>query len=236
MSTFTVNLTGKSALVTGAGEGVGRAVALALGAAGARVMVNDLNPDRARKVAAEITTAGGAAAPWQADVSNKLLVGPMIEGLRDAYGKIDLVVNAAGVQKNSTLYQLDEWDWRRMLDVNLTGVFFVTQLAARVMQDEGGGVIVNITSRPQEIASKAAVLALTSAAAREFAPYDIRINTICPANIAGDSEPVDLAAVPMGRLGTPQEVAQVVLFLCSDAASFLTGQALYVDGGELGAF
>jgi 3-oxoacyl-[acyl-carrier protein] reductase len=242
MSIFSVDLNGKNALVTGAGEGIGWAVAVALAVAGARVFANDLNPDRADKIADFITKNGGTALAWEADVANKLLVGPMIEAMRDAFERIDIVVNAAGVEKDSTLIALDEWDWRRVLDVNLNGTFFVSQLAGRVMADEGGGVIVNIAStaghslpranRSGYVASKAGVIGFTKEAAREFAAYNVRINAVCPANIAGDSENASLDAIPQGRLGRPEEVASVILFLCSDAASFITGQAIHVDGGE----
>ncbi|HLA42651.1 MAG TPA: SDR family oxidoreductase [Aggregatilineales bacterium] len=243
MNEFSVNFEGKNALVTGAGEGIGRAVAVALAAAGANVFANDLNPDRANQVAEFINQQGGTALPWEADVANKLLVGPMIEAMRDAFERIDIVVNAAGVEKNSTLIKLDEWDWRRVMDVNLNGTFFVSQLAGRVMADEGGGVIVNIAStaghplnRPDSaayVASKAGVIGFTKEAAREFADYGVRINAVCPANIEGDSDRrSDLNRIPQGRLGKPEEVASVVLFLCSAAASFIIGQAIHVDGGE----
>jgi 3-oxoacyl-[acyl-carrier protein] reductase len=242
---FSVDLAGKVALVTGGGLGVGRATALALARSGAAVFLNDINPDHAYQVVNEIRVLGGEATGWNADVSNKLLVGPMIEALRDTYSRIDLVVNAAGVEKHSTLIQLDEWDWRRVLDVNLSGAFFVTQLAGRVMADEDGGVIVNIAStaghplaRPDSaayVASKAGLVGLTKEAAREFARYHIRVNAICPANIDSKDEypeRADVGRIPQGRLGRPEEVAKVVLFLCSDAASYITGQAIHVDGGE----
>jgi NAD(P)-dependent dehydrogenase (short-subunit alcohol dehydrogenase family) len=243
MSNFTVNLKGKVALVTGAGEGIGWAIAAALGAAGAQVFANDINPDRADRIAEHIQAGGGIAQAWDADVSNKLLVGPMIEGLRDRFGRIDLVVNAAGVEKRGRLYDLDEWDWRRILDVNLNGCFFVSQLCGRVMAEEGGGVIVNIASTaghpqgragsPAYASSKAAMIAFTKEMAAEFAPLGVRINALCPANIEGDSpHPSDLSRIPQGRLGRPEEVAAAALFLCSEAASFITGQAIHVDGGE----
>ncbi|KAB2906077.1 MAG: SDR family oxidoreductase [Anaerolineae bacterium] len=242
MSNFKVDLTGKRALITGAGAGVGRATAMALAQAGAWVFCNDINPDRAQQIADEINAEGGRAIGWHADVSNKLLVGPMVESMRDHFERIDIVVNAAGVEKRSTLIKLDEWDWRRVLDVNLNGAFFLTQLAGRVMADEGGGVIVNIASTAGHTlaressaaytASKAGMIGLTKESARELAAYGIRVNAVCPANIEEDSPVETTHHIPQKRLGTPEEVANVVLFLCSSAASYITGQAIHVDGGE----
>lgn len=245
MTNFTVDLTGKAALVTGAGLGIGRSVALALGAAGASVFVTDVNPDTTDTVVDLIREAGGIAEGWQADVANKLMVGPMIEAMRDAFGRVDLVVNCAGVEKTSSMIKLDEWDWRRMMDVNLNGSFFVGQLAGRVMADEGGGVMIFLASTAGHalpradsvgyVASKAGVIGLAKEMAREFAPFRVRVNTVCPANIdTPDERPerFDISRIPQGRLGSPDEVANVVLFLCSDAASYITGQAIHIDGGE----
>jgi 3-oxoacyl-[acyl-carrier protein] reductase len=238
---FTVSLTGKAALVTGAGAGVGKAVAWALAVSGAAVVANDINPDRAEQVAAEIVSANGRALAWQADVSNRFQVGSMVEAARDTFGRVDILVNAAGVRKLGLMNSLEEWDWRRLLDVNLTGAFFCSQLVGRVMADEGiRGVIVNVASAAGHpnplpegvgyVASKAGMSGLTKQCAHEYAAFGIRVNAVCPGNISDDDLPIGTRAA-LGRLGTAEEVASVILFLCSDAASFVTGQAINVDGG-----
>lgn len=239
---FAVVLDGHAAIVTGAGGDVGRACAFALSRGGAAVCVCDLNPDRAETVAAEIQERGGKALAWQADVSNRFQAAAMIEAARDAFGRVSLLVNAASVFKGGAMTALDEWDWRRVLDVNLTGAFFCTQLISRVMADEGGGVIVNLSATagihstlPDGIsyaATKAGVVGMTAQSARELAPLGIRVNAVCLGNMEDDFG----AALPppqnaLGRRGTFDESADAVLFLCSDAARFITGQALVVDGG-----
>lgn len=243
-SNFQVDLSGQTALVTGGGNGVGRAIALALGAAGAQVCVSDINPDTPEQVAEEINAAGGTAFGWNADVSNRYQAGSMIEEVREQYGRVHIVVNAAGVLKRGPAAKLDEWDWRRVLDVNLTGTFFVTQLMGRVLADEGGGVIINMASNAAHpgpmadavsyVASKAGVIGLTRQMAEELAPGDIRVNAVCYGQVAeGDTEDdASPAGVPMGRAAQPEEIASVVLFLCSDGASYITGQAINVDGGQ----
>jgi 3-oxoacyl-[acyl-carrier protein] reductase len=239
---FSVQLSGQAAIVTGAGADTGRAIALALASSGAAVVVNDLNPDRAETVSGEITAAGGRAVPWQADVSNRFQVGSLIEGARDAFGRIHILINAAGALKLGPAPQLDEWDWRRLLDVNLTGAFFCSQLVGRVMADEGGGVMVNVASSAGHpnplpdgvgyVASKAGLVGMTKQLAREFAPLGIRVNAICPGNILDYEPPDSTPHNAQARWGTPEEIADVALFLCSDAARFITGQAINVDGGE----
>ncbi len=239
---FTVDLRGHAALVTGAGADVGRAAALALARSGAAVVVNDINPDRPDEVAALIAEHGGRALAWQADVANRFQCASMIEAGRDAFGRVDILINAAGVQRVGPMDKVDEWDWRRAIDVNLTGAFFCTQLLGRVMAEEGGGIIVNIASTagdgltPAEgisyTASKAGVIGLTRQSARELAAHGIRVNAVCPGNVDEEFSSVQIPANALGRLAAPDEIADVVLFLCSDAARFITGQSLRVDGGE----
>ncbi|MBE0689338.1 MAG: SDR family oxidoreductase [Anaerolineae bacterium] len=223
-----------AALVTGAGGGNGRAIALALGAAGAAVVCGDINPDRADGTAQAIIDGGGRALAWHVDVANRFQVSAMIEGGRDAFGRLDILVNAAGVFKGGGIDLLDEWDWRRILDVNLTGAFFCTQLLSRVMAEEGGGVIVNIASdaaHPNPLAegiayaaSKTGVIGMTIQAAQELKAHKIRVNAVCPGDIdEGDGTP-PRTETP----AAPEQIAPLVLFLCSDAAQLITGQAIHI--------
>ena len=245
-------LNGKVALVTGAGRGIGRAIAAGLSRAGATVAVNDINPDSCERVAVELAPASAA---FHADVSNKHAVQAMIDGVLERWGRLDILVNNAGVEPHASLLTLDEWDWRRTIDVNLTGPFLCAQSAARVMKNTGGGVIVNIASiagragglrdRSAYVASKTGLVGLTKECARELAADHIRVNAVCPGVIETEMTAhlrhaereaqmkKWLEDIPQGRLGTPDDVVGLVLFLCSDAAAYITGQAINVDGGKV---
>lgn len=240
-------------LVTGAGRGIGRALAEAFAEQGARVAANDLTPVNLDPALRTIEQRGGQARSFLADVASKQAVQAMIEQVREAYGRIDILINNAGVEPHAPLLTLDEWDWDRTLAVNLKGPFLLTQSVGRVMVEQGGGCVVNVASiagrahglkdRSAYVASKLGLIGLTREAARELAPYNIRVNAVCPgvietemtARLRADPEMMQrwLADIPQGRLGQPQEVVGVVLFLCSPAASYLTGQAINVDGGKV---
>lgn len=249
-------LVGKSAIITGAGQGLGEAIAKTLATAGASVTVNDINPDRANRVASEILASGGQALAVVADISNKFKCVHLVETTRKKWGRLDILVNNAGIEPVFPILKMDEWDWDRCIDVNLKGTFLMSQLCGRVMADENreqGGVIVNISSiagvetplmhRAAYCASKAGIVGFARECAREFAPYGIRVNTIVPgvfitpmtekAQQNPDMMDKWRREIPMGRLGQAQEIAQVVLFLCSEASSYMTGSTITVDGGKV---
>jgi NAD(P)-dependent dehydrogenase (short-subunit alcohol dehydrogenase family) len=177
-------LPGAVALVTGAGRGLGQAVALALGAAGTRVAVVDVNPDSAQRTVDTIQQAGGQARAALADVSNKMAVQTMLYDVLEAWERIDLLVNAAHVSPSGTALKLDEWEWNRTLDVNLKGTFLVSQTVARAMQATGGGLILNVirpaaaSSHPAVRAARAGLLGLTQALAEEWGDFGISVQLI----------------------------------------------------------
>lgn len=248
-----LNFKDQVVLVTGAGRGIGKAIALAFAREGAQVAVNDINPASCEAVANEITTLGGEAAAFHADVSNKLAVQALLIDLEDRWGRVDVLINNAGVEPHKPIVQLDEWDWDRTIDVNLKGAFICSQSAGRMMIKQGGGVIVNIASiagraaglrdRSAYVASKTGLIGFTKECAREFAAHRIRVNAVCPGVIVTEmtAHLRDNAAqmqkwlddIPLGRLGEPDDVTGLVLFLCSDAARYITGQAINVDGGKV---
>ena len=241
------------ALVTGAGRGIGRAIAQELAAQGARLIVNDILPDHVRQVVEALQASGREAVGMVADVSNRLAVEDLVQRGREQWGRVDILVNNAGVEPHRTILEMSEWDWDRTLSVNLKGPFLLTQAVAPIMREGGGGVIVNIAStagrahglsdRAAYVASKTGLVGFTKEAARELAPYGIRVNAVCPGIIETEMtaalrrEPEQmqrwLSEIPQHRLGRPEDVVGLVLFLCSPAAGYITGQAIHVDGGRI---
>ncbi|MCY3780913.1 MAG: SDR family NAD(P)-dependent oxidoreductase [Chloroflexi bacterium] len=243
MSIFKEVLSGQNALITGAGSGNGREIALALAGGGASVAVNDINIERAETVAEQIEARGGRAVALQADASNRFQAANMIEQTRDAFGRIDVLVNAAEVFHPEPLLTIDEWNWRRQLEVNITGAFFCLQLTARVMADEGGGAIINMAAEealnstiPSGIgylAGKAGLIAMTRQAARELAPQGIRVNAIATrqqSESEGRRRPSEASRATLNAFdGGMADIGSAALFLCSDAAHEITGEVLIVN-------
>ncbi len=247
------SLRGRTALVTGAGRGIGRAIALALAQQGVRVGVHYYRSEAgAREVAAAVRQLGGEAELFRADLADPAQIEALFAALASRLGGLDILVNNAAVFTRTPALELSAEEWGRVLDINLSAVFYCSQAAARLMlaQPEGG-VIVNLASggglhpRPGYEASaaygaaKAGVIMLTRRLALEWAPK-VRVNAVAPGII--DSKPTPMSAqvrerfarlIPLGRVGTPEEVAAVVLFLVSDEARYITGQTVVVDGGIL---
>jgi len=248
-------LGGKVAIVTGAAQGIGEGIARALAGAGARVMVADLNAELARHVAAAIEDEGGQAVAFRVDMADENSVVGMVAEARTVFGQLDILVNCAGVQDRNFLEDTTAAFWDHVMDVNLRGPFIAVREAVKIMRAAKiDGRIVNIASNsafhptaPSLFAystSKAGLAGLTRAAAIEVAKDGIRVNAICPGNTSTPGQltstgpmfsPEVIATFmpPIGRPGKPADIAAAVLFAVSDASSFMTGQTLVIDGGQL---
>ncbi len=252
------NFTGKAAVVTGGGSGIGRAISTLFGGQGAHVFVLDLDAQAAEETASAIRTAGGSAESAACDVSNATAVKATFDTIADRNGRLDILINNAGIAHVGNIEQTPEDDFDRLYRVNVKGVYLCSRAAVPVMVQQGGGVILNMASIASFIGvadrfaysmTKGAVLTMTKSVAVDYVRQNIRCNCICPARIhtpfvdgfVRKNYPGREAAVlqelsryqPMGRMGTPEEVAYLALYLCSDEASFVTGQAYPLDGGVL---
>ncbi len=216
-------LTDRTVLITGAGRGTGRTLAQAFAARGAIVCANDITPINLDETIANITAAGGRARDYVTDISKKLPVQAMLNQIEDEWGRLDILINNAHVDPKKPLLDLDEWDWRRAVDVNLTGAFITMQSTGRIMRAAGGGIIINVlASHPREAplsASQFGLLRLTEAAARQFSAYNIRVNAV-------SAGPVGMHAEPIASVHT---IAEAVLHLCGDNMAHLTGKIFSMD-------
>lgn len=238
----------KIALVTGAAQGIGKAIALSLARAGADVVISDVNLEGAETVAGEVEALGRRALALRADVSQNKEVSEMIDKILDKFGRIDILINNAGITADSLLLRMKEEAWDKVIAINLKGTFLCLKAVAKIMMKQRCGKIVNVASiiglmgnagQANYAASKAGVIGLTKSAAKELAPRGINVNAIAPGFIETAmtkklSEEVREAMqkhIPLGKFATPQDVAGVVLFLVSESSSYITGQVINIDGG-----
>lgn len=245
------DFSGKTAIVTGATGGMGRGIAGALARCGADLVVHSTNAAAGDRLASELQGLAVRALPVEADLRNLGETGRIVEQALSEFGRIDFLVNAAGIYDLSSLTELTEAKWDQTIDVNLKGPVFLTQVAMTDMMNRGSGSIVNIGSSvagnggsgPEGMAyniSKSGLQCFTKTLAKQLAPYGVRVNTVSPGIIDTpllrrpftEHEVKSFAdLVPLGRLGTPKDIADAVIFLLSDAASYITGQAIHVNGG-----
>lgn len=241
-------LEGRVAIVTGGSRGIGRAVAASLAEDGASVVVSGRDPVRVEVEAKELEALGASVLAVQADVARREDVDRLVDRARERFGRIDVLVNNAGITRDALLVRMKDDDWDAVLNVNLRGAFLMTRAVAKVMMRQKGGRIINIASTAGAMgnagqanysAAKAGLIGLTKAAARELAHWGILVNAVAPglidtdmaAGIPAEAREALLAQIPLKRVGVAREVAEVVRFLVGDGASYVTGQVIHVNGG-----
>jgi NAD(P)-dependent dehydrogenase (short-subunit alcohol dehydrogenase family) len=244
------SLNGKVAVVTGATKGMGRAIAGEFANQGAKLTIVSRTPADCIRVAEELHEAGAEAIAMSADISGMADVGRIIDETLKQFGRIDILVNNAGVARTKPAFEVTEDDWNHVQDIDSKSVFFLCQKAGSFMRENGGGKIINVASIGGIVgqkglapycAAKGGVIQMTRTLALEWAKYNIQINAVCPGyvrtpmndSIIDNKEIVDsiVRRIPMRRFGTPEEIAGICVFLASDASSYVTGQAICVDGG-----
>ncbi|HSW85330.1 MAG TPA: SDR family NAD(P)-dependent oxidoreductase [Candidatus Saccharimonadales bacterium] len=254
-----LDLKGKAAIVTGGAKGIGYGIAYRLAEAGAKVLIADTDEETARTTAKELTDKGWTAEALRVDVSSEADVKQMVRVCKDKFGSVDILVNNAGIYPPAPVADMTEDQFEKVMHINLRGVFLTTKYASQIMKQQGGGKIINITSidalHPSMIglahydASKHGVWGFTKNSALELAEHKIWVNAIAPGGIAtpgvaaisqgasaeqlAASNKVFLAKIPMHRIGEPDEIGTVALFLASDMSSYMTGSQIVVDGGVL---
>ena len=243
-----MDLKDRVSLVTGGGRGIGRSIALKLAAAGALVVVNDISLETAEAVAEEVKAIGGQPLAVAADVSSAGDVTRLIDTTIEKFGQLDILVNNAGIARDQLLLRMSEEDWDRVINIDLKSVFLCTKAALRPMLKARKGRIISMASivglvgnpgQSNYASAKAGIIGFTRAVAKEVASRNINVNAIAPGFIDTDmtkrlavkQRQELMAGIPLGRLGTPEDVADAVIFLASDSAAYITGQVLVVDGG-----
>ena len=243
-------LKGKTAIVTGSGRGIGKAIALAMAKQGANIVINDVNMESAQQVVGEIAALGGRAIAVKADVTVETEVEELVAGCIREFGKVDIMVNNAGIIQTVPVTEIKGDDWDRVMQVNLKGVFLCCKAVIPPMREQKSGKIINIASVAGKrgggllgnscySASKGGVIAFTKSVARECGPFGINVNAITPAftdtdmtrSIAPDKKEFIIKMLPLGRVGQPEDIAGAVCFLASNMSDYMTGEIMDVDGG-----
>jgi NAD(P)-dependent dehydrogenase (short-subunit alcohol dehydrogenase family) len=246
-----MRLKDKVAIVTGSGRGIGEGIVLRFAEEGAKLVVNDVNEADANAVVGKVKAAGGQAVAVLGSVADRSVVQQMVDMAVKEFGTLDIIINNAGITRDSILHKMTDEQWDPVIAVNLTGVYYGIQCAARVMREKGYGKIINISSTSalgnvgqlNYSASKAGVIGMTKTAAKELGAKGVNVNAIAPGMIWTDMmknmppetlKQMDMMLpfiVPMNRKGSPQDIANLALFLASDESSFITGQVIFCDGG-----